>query len=157
MRDAAGLLTAATGGRIPFTVGTAPPGAPTITVKVEPAASFFSQFPGAAAFAAVPFLGNVLGAPNGAISFKDAGVSHIRALAAHELGHHFGLGHPASMPAIMNAAVDPGRSDFSSAEKLAMRLMLQRRPGNAFPDNDRAVVAASPRRGVLVFACQLLR
>lgn len=157
VRDAAALLTAASGGQIPFTVGAAPPGAPTITVKVEPGASFFSQNPGAAAFAGVPFLGNVLGGPNGTISFKDAAVSHVKALAAHELGHHFGLGHPASMPAIMNAAVDAGRSDYTSAEKLTIKLMLQRRPGNAFPDNDRAVVGASLRRGLIIYACELLR
>lgn len=153
MRDAAGLLTAATGGQITFAVGAA--GAATITVKVDPGASFFAQFPGAAAAAGVPFVGNVLGGSNGTILFKDAGVSHVMALAAHELGHHFGLGHPSSMPAIMNAAVDAGRSDFTSAEKLGIKMMLQRRPGNAFPDNDRAVVAASARRGVLIFGCEL--
>jgi hypothetical protein len=155
MRDAAALLTAATGGKIPFTVGAAPAGAPTITVKVEPGAAFFSQFPGSAAFAGVPFLGNVLGGSNGSISFKDAGVSHVRALAAHELGHHFGLGHPASMPAVMNAAVDPGRSDYTAAEKLGIKMMLLRRPGNAFPDNDRAVVSARLGRGVIFFGCEL--
>ena len=155
VRDAAGLLTAATGGRIPFTVGAPPPGAPTITVKIDPGATFFGQFPGAAAFAGVPFVGNVLGGPNGTISFKDAGVSHFKALAAHELGHHFGFGHPSSMPAMMNAAVDPNRSDYTEGEKLGMKMVLQRRPGNAFPDNDRAVVGASARRGVLVFGCGL--
>ena len=155
MRDAAGLLTAATGGRIPFTVGAAPPGAPTITVKIEPGAAFFGQFPGAAAFAGVPFIGNVLGGPNGTISFKDAGVSHVKALAAHELGHHFGFGHPSSMAAVMNAAVDANRSDYTEAEKLAAKMVLQRRPGNAFPDNDRAVVGARAGRGVLVFGCSL--
>ena len=157
MRDAAGLLTAASGGRIPFSVGAAPPGAPTITVKIDPGNAFFAQNPGAAAFAAVPFVGNVLGASNGTLSFKDNAVSHIKALAAHELGHHYGLGHPASQPAMMNAAVDPNRSDYTEAEKGAIKLMAQRRPGNAFPDNDRAVVAANHHRGVAVFACEIAR
>jgi hypothetical protein len=154
-RDAAALLTAATGGQIPFTVAAAPPGAPTITLKVNSGATFFSQNSGAAAFAEVPFLGNVIGGPNGAITFKDAGVSRIRALVAHEMGHHFGLGHPGGVTGLMNATIDGGRSDYSSAEKLAIKLMLARRPGNAFPDNDRAVVGASQRRGVLVFGCAL--
>lgn len=155
-QDAAARLTAANGGQIPFAVGAAPPGAPTITLRINAGASFFSQNPGAAAFAEVPFVGNVIGGPNGAINFRDAGVSHIRALVAHEMGHHFGLGHPSGVPGLMNAAVDPGRSDYSSAEKLAMKLMLLRRPGNAFPDNDRAVVASSAR-GVRVFGCGLQR
>lgn len=154
-RDAAALLTAASGGQIPFTVAAAPPGAATITIKVNAGAAFFSQNPGAAAFAEVPFLGNVIGGPNGAINFKDAGVSRIRALVAHEMGHHFGLGHPGGVTGLMNATIDAGRSDYSSAEKLAIKLMLARRPGNAFPDNDRAVVGASSRRGVFVFGCAL--
>jgi hypothetical protein len=153
--DAAALLTAANGGQVPFGIGAAPPGAGTITIKVNSGAAFFSQNPGASAFAEVPFLGNVIGGPNGTINFKDAGASHIRALVAHELGHHFGLGHPGGVPGLMNAAVEASRSDYSSAEKLAMKMMLLRRPGNAFPDNDRAVVAATPRRGVLVFGCSL--
>jgi hypothetical protein len=156
MRDAAALLTAASGGRIPFSVGAAPPGAPTITVKIEPGNAFFAQNPGAAAVAGVPFLGNVIGGA-GTLSFKDNSVSHIKSLAAHELGHHFGLGHPGSMPAMMNPAVDPNRSDYTDAEKAAIKLMAQRRPGNAFPDNDRAVVGANLRRGVVVFGCELAR
>jgi len=53
--------------------------------------------------------------------------------------------------------VDPNRSDYTEAEKGAIKLMAQRRPGNAFPDNDRAVVAANHRRGVAVFACEIAR
>jgi hypothetical protein len=153
IREAASLLTAASGGRIPFTVGA---GSPTITVSVDPSAAFFAQNPGAAAFALVPFVGNVLGGADGKLTFKEAGFARIKSLAAHELGHHYGLGHPTGQPAIMNATVDPGRSDYTSAEKLAIKMMALRRPGNAFPDNDRAVVGASARRGVAVFGCGLL-
>lgn len=156
-RDAAALITAATGGQIPFEVGAAPAGAPVITLRINSGAGFFSQNPGAAAFAEVPFLGNVIGGPNGAINFRDASFTRIRALIAHELGHHFGLGHPSAIAGLMSASVDAGRGDYSSAEKLAMRLMLARRPGNSFPDNDRAVVGAARGRGVLVFGCELSR
>jgi hypothetical protein len=41
----------------------------------------------------------------------------------------------------MNAVI-PDLPDFSEAEKLAFRMSAQRRPGNAFPDDDRAVRAS---------------
>lgn len=155
VRDAATLLTAANGGQLGFSVG--PPSAVTITIKINPGHPFFATSPGTQAVAEVPFIGNTIGASNGAINFKDAGVSHIKALVAHELGHHFGLSHPTIVPGMMNATVDANRSDYAEAEKLAMRMMLKRRPGNSFPDNDRAVVAAARGRGLLIYACELGR
>lgn len=155
VRDAAALLTAANGGQLGFSVGA--PSAVTITIKVNPGHPFFASNPGAQAVAEVPFIGNTIGASNGAINFKDAGVSHIKALVAHELGHHFGLSHPTIVSGMMNATVDANRSDYAEAEKLAMRMMLKRRPGNSFPDNDRAVVAATRGRGLLIYACEIGR
>jgi hypothetical protein len=151
-RDAAALLTAANGGQIVFSVGA--PSAVTITIKINPGHPFFASNPNAQAVAEVPFIGNTIGASNGAINFKDAGVSHVKALVAHELGHHFGLSHPTLVPGMMNAVVDANRADYADAEKLAMRMMLKRRPGNSFPDNDRAVVAAARGRGLLLYACE---
>jgi hypothetical protein len=155
VRDAAALLTAANGGQIGFSVGA--PSAVTITIKINGAHPFFAANPGAQAAAEVPFFGNTIGASNGTITFKDAGASHIRALVAHEFGHHFGLSHPTIISGMMNATVDANRSDYSDAEKLAMRMMLKRRPGNSFPDNDRAVVAAALGRGLMIYVCELGR
>jgi hypothetical protein len=155
MREAAALLTAASEGRIPFSVGPAPPGSPSILVKIDGSHSFFAQNPGAIAVAIVQIQGNFLGGPDGQLIFKDAGASRLKTLAAHELGHHYGLGHPTSQGAVMNPVIDSGRSDYTSSEKLAIKMMALRRPGNAFPDNDRAVVAASGERRTAVFVCWL--
>jgi hypothetical protein len=142
--EAAGLITAANGGRIPFVITDAPPpGAPTIKVSINGSDTFFATNTAAAAYARVPYLGNVVGG-DGSIVFKTDAFAKLRVLVAHELGHHFGLGHPASQPAVMNAAVDTSRSDFAAAEKLSMKMMLRRRAGNAYPDNDRAVISGAP-------------
>lgn len=67
----------------------------------------------------------------------------------HELGHTFGAGHP-GQPGLMNALIRRGDSAFSPAERLAFALMAQRRPGNAFPDDDTAVTASSAQRVVQI-------
>lgn len=66
---------------------------------------------------------------------------------AHELGHTFGLRHSQHGAEIMYGWFvphDPG--GFSPRETLAMSLMLQREPGNRFPDTDRSATASAARR-----------
>ncbi len=66
---------------------------------------------------------------------------------AHELGHTFGLRHSQQGAEIMYGWFvphDPG--GFSPREALAMSLMLQREPGNRFPDTDRVAAASGARR-----------
>jgi hypothetical protein len=83
----------------------------------------------------------------GTIVFRRATGPRSLGVLLHELGHGFGLSHS------LNGARDimgPGPDDhvdFSAAEKLAMRLMLTRRGGNQFPDNDRGLVPASAASG----------
>jgi len=64
-------------------------------------------------------------------SVRYAGILHV---AMHELGHTFGLRHTADS----NDVMSPGSESqaFTPKERLVMRLMLQRRPGNTFPDTD---------------------
>jgi hypothetical protein len=52
----------------------------------------------------------------------------------HELGHTFGLRHTADGGDLMNTG--SAIRAFSPKERLVVRLMLQRRPGNIFPDTD---------------------
>jgi hypothetical protein len=152
--DAAALLTAANGGAIPFAVSDSPPaGSAKITVSIDGSAAFFAQNPGAAAFAEVQFAANAIGGSGLRIVYKDASFAKIRALVAHEMGHQFGLGHPTSIPGLMNPTIDASRADYSDAEKNVLKLMVQRRPGNAFPDNDRAVTAAGGMRREQVYVC----
>lgn len=55
----------------------------------------------------------------------------------HELGHSFGLNHSPDAREIMGVRRLSSPSRFSPRERLVMRLMLTRRPGNLFPDDDR--------------------
>jgi hypothetical protein len=69
---------------------------------------------------------------------------------AHELGHTFGLQHSPHGAEIMYGWFLPHHpAGFSPREALAMSLMLQREPGNRFPDTDRATGASGERRTVV--------
>lgn len=64
-------------------------------------------------------------------SVGDAGDLRV---ALHELGHTFGLRHTQDQHDLM--CPGSGIRAFSPKERLVIRLMLQRRPGNTFPDTD---------------------
>ena len=65
----------------------------------------------------------------------------------HELGHLYGFLHTNGTKDIMNTFRRRGTVErYSPREQLAMRLVLQRPPRNAFPDNDRDVVDARTLR-----------
>ena len=69
----------------------------------------------------------------------------------HEVGHTFGMGHSPDAREIMHAFKMGGQPDgFGARESLVMRLMLQRRGGNRYPDDDRNVTAAREREVVIV-------
>ncbi|HET8646548.1 MAG TPA: hypothetical protein VFO85_13730, partial [Vicinamibacteria bacterium] len=62
----------------------------------------------------------------------------------HEVGHTFGMGHSPDADEVMHAyKLLRQPHGFGAREALVMRLMLQRRGGNRFPDNDRGVIAAA--------------
>jgi hypothetical protein len=66
---------------------------------------------------------------------------------AHELGHTFGLRHSQHGAEIMYGWFLPhDPPGFSPREALAVRLMLQREPGNRFPDTDPGAAASGERR-----------
>lgn len=72
----------------------------------------------------------------------------------HELGHTFGLRHSPDERDLMAAIYQPGlvRTEFSGRETLTMGLMMERRGGNRFPDNDRDVPAGAT--GTVTIVCR---
>lgn len=83
----------------------------------------------------------------GTISFRTLAVARLPNLVAHELGHMFGIGHsPDSVDIMFSASPAP---DLSAREQMTVRLMLQRRPGKIWPDNERAVGVQSGSEGAL--------
>ena len=66
---------------------------------------------------------------------------------AHELGHTFGLRHSGDGKDLMYRSYSASRGpDFSWREVTTMGLMLLRRGGNTWPDNDRTAAATSGPR-----------
>jgi hypothetical protein len=74
------------------------------------------------------------------------------ATVTHELGHAFGLNHaPRGTNDVMEPTFTSGRAEsFGPRESLVMRMMLDRTPGNRFPDSDRTIGASSVRERVTV-------
>lgn len=57
---------------------------------------------------------------------------------AHELGHALGLQHSIAPADMMYYTVTPvSPEEFTSDERLTIKLLLQRSPGNSYPDRDR--------------------
>jgi len=88
----------------------------------------------------------------GRIVFISIEVARMAAVVTHELGHTFGLEHSPDTNDLMNPIVSAPKG-LSRRETLTMGLMLQRRPGNRFPDNDRDGAAAMGGKHTEVIAC----
>lgn len=134
---AAERLTAVTGGRIEFVAEQRYGGGIPVTVELRPGACTQASDLGCAG----------IGVDHdyiidGRIYLQYIGhAALMRTLVLHEMGHIIGLNHTPNVAFrhddVMNewsASYHP--QDFSAREQLSVRLMLERRAGNRFPDDD---------------------
>lgn len=86
----------------------------------------------------------------GKVVFATLSAARDPRFLAHELGHALGLQH-STVPTDMMyfACGDRSPYAFTANERRTIRLLLQRLPGNQFPDNDRAVELATGRSASL--------
>jgi hypothetical protein len=73
----------------------------------------------------------------GRIAFASRAIARDVRFVTHELGHVLGLEHSLVRSDLMYFEVHTGTPQaFSPNERLSVRLLLQRQPGNRFPDSD---------------------
>lgn len=147
--DYAERIGQATGGAVSYLVTSQPPaGEPQFTAKIDPADRSCRR--DVRAFTVARTRGDeIIG---GAIVYCSTDAARS-ATVGHELGHTFGLNHSPDRSDLMFGFFSSQRSTrFSQREALVMRLMLQRKGGNRFPDNERGP-AAPAVEGVRVFLC----
>ena len=145
IEDAAQMATDVVGGQIAFVVTESPPlGSVTSSLSVDPNDPYFQECD-CIAFARTR--ASAWAITGGTSVFNS--MEWVRtSTTAHELGHLYGLEHSSGSRDLMNPDRDRRRVDrFSPRETLIMNLMLQRRPGNAYPDNDRDAPAQWRLRG----------
>lgn len=146
---AAERVTAAVGGAVRYAVAAeAPPGAIAFESVLDPQDGGCSDR--VLAFTTIRLRAGEIA--SGRIVFCTPGAARDGTVI-HEVGHTFGLGHSADADEVMHAYKLLRQPDgFGARESLVMRLMLQRRGGNRFPDNDRGVTAASD--GEVTIVCR---
>lgn len=136
VRTAAREITDALGGSIVYAVGDAP-GAMSVELVVEPQNESIVKEK-LRAFTRCWMRRLVI--TRCEIVFRSVAVVRSNT-TLHELGHTFGLNHSPDRREIMGVRRVGMPVRFSPRERLVMALMLKRRPGNLFPDNDRQAPA----------------
>lgn len=113
---------------------------PDIDARVAP-----DELPTATALAATrnTFAGDTI--THSTILLREASTLTRGQTMKHEAGHALGLGHSARREDLM-FATSAGGATFTQDERVVLTMMYaRRRPGNAAPDNDTALGAASAR------------
>jgi hypothetical protein len=146
---AAERLTSAVSGAVRYAVATdPPPGAIVFESVLDPKDAGCDER--VLAFTTIRLRAGEIA--SGKIVFCTPGAAHDGTVI-HEVGHTFGLGHSADADEVMHAYKLLRQPDgFGARESQVMRLMLQRRGGNRFPDNDRGVTAAAT--GEVTIVCR---
>jgi len=155
--DAVDLISAATRGAVTFSVtAAAPAGGIAVSTWVNPRdAAIVSMGAAAVTRRSLGHHGEVVEA---SIVFRSLTLARRLPLVLHELGHVFGLGHsPRSGDVMWNGPELYETTDFSPRERLAIDLMLQRLPGNRFPDSEETVVYTAAARAETLAVCPLPR
>jgi hypothetical protein len=136
LRAATARITQATFGRMNLRVDPGATTGPMIRAVIDP---------DRAATGAAAYLDRDGGAvTGGTIAYRTLSTVRFVGIALHELAHFYGMSH--SPDTIDISGPGPGlRFDFSQREVTLMNLMWQRRPGNAWPDNDQGVTTSSRR------------
>jgi len=134
-QQAAQKITRATNSQVVFVVDPDASAGMIVRVSIDPTINAS----GIAAAGGRQFYG--LEIDQGVISYQYEVLARDIQLVLHELGHILGMRHSLDDRDIMNlhGPIDPSTNDYTSREKLTMRMMLQRRAGNRFPDNDQGV------------------
>lgn len=140
-------MTAATGGIITFVVDPTATTGVRVRMEVDPQDPIILQ--GAAAITYRSAYGYVV--TGGRIVYQSVRYARGPLLVQHEMGHLFGMVHSTDPGDLMYKNIFV--TGFSAREQLLMRLVLQRRPGNQFPDNDRILSLAGAQHQTTMIAC----
>jgi hypothetical protein len=140
---AADSLTSAFGGRVVYTVAASrPPSGVVFTVEVDASNEECVSRAIRGRIFMYERAGEITG---GRVLYCSVGIARTSTVA-HELGHSAGLQHSPDPREAMSPRFGPGRSSaYGLRESLVLSLLLERRGGNVYPDNDRDVKTAASR------------
>jgi len=142
--QAVATLTEATGATVSYVLAPSrPPSGVVVTTRADPQDSRCTDSATLRGYTRGTYQGLEL--VSAEVVFCSLGVARSPTVG-HELGHTFGLRHSPDDRDLMYFQFSNRRATtLGPREALLMRLMLDRPPGNRFPDNDRSATATGAR------------